>query len=105
MLRQPDQFFGRRRQRPGYRLEQPNPDRKLNDQRPQATDGIYAVLFVGPHRFAGKLLAVLGVAFLNGLQLGLQVAHLLQLTALPHRKWNHDGANYHSKRHDSHAEI
>ena len=66
-----------------------DPDGKLDEHRPQAPQGIHALLLVEPHGLLGEALPVLGVAGLKLLELGLERGHHLELAALLDRQRDH----------------
>ena len=81
------------------------PDRELNEHRPQASQWVDTLLPVELHGLLRDPLFVLGVAFLDLLQLGLEYRHGLQLPALLHRERHHDHANDEREYDDTYAEV
>lgn len=99
------QPLGRGWQSLNDRLEQANPDWKLDEKRPQAADRVDAVRLIDLHRPTREFLSVVLVLFLQLLELRLELGHLQHLSALAHsERYEH---NTHNQREedDSDAEV
>ena len=83
-------------------LVKADPDGELDEHRPQAPQGVHAVLLVHAHGLLGEALPVLGVFGLKLLELGLEPGHGLELAALLHRQRDHYRA--HDQGEDDDAE-
>ena len=68
------------------RLEQTNPNWKLDEKRSEATYGIDTVSLIDLHSSARELLPIVLVFFLQFLELRLELCHLQHLSALAHRE-------------------
>lgn len=86
-------------------LEQTNPDWKLDEKRPETTDGIDAVSLIDLHRGARELLSIVLVLFLQLLELRLELGHLQHLSALAHRERYEHNTHNQREEDDSDAEV
>ena len=85
--------------------EQADQDRHLNDQRPQAADGVDTALAVQPHGFLGDPLAVALVPLLDLADPGLHRRHRAHLSQLAHGQRNGQHAHQRGEHDDGDAHL
>jgi len=84
---------------------QADPDRELDDHRPQAPDGVDARFFVQAHGLLGEASPVFAVPLLQGLQLWLNLRHFLRRAYLPQSQRQGQETDYHREDQDGDAEV
>ena len=105
LVRQSHQVFGIVEQGQDEDAEQADQDGHLDNQRPQAPDGVDAAFPIKPHGFLGRALPVAGVTLLDLAHPGLQRGHGAHLAQLAHRQRDGDHPNQHCEDDDSHSHL
>ena len=105
LVRKIHQVFRVVEQRLYQHPEQPDENRHLHDERPQAAYRVHAALPVQPHRFLRYALPVPGVPFLYLAHLGLQPGHRPHLPQLAHRQRYRHHPHQHGEGDDGQAHL
>ena len=82
-----------------------DPNRELDEHRPQTPQGVHTVFLVEFHGFLRNPLPVVLKFGLNLLHQWLKLVHLLDLAALFHSQWNHHQPDQKGKRNNGNTKI
>ena len=105
VLRKTQKLLGGCRQRPPNRLVECNPDGKLDQQRPSATQGAYPGLLVDLGHLLLELSLILAILLLDLLEFRCKRLHRPGGTQLPQGEGQHEKTDNDNQNNDGHSKA